>query len=89
MVTHGTSHLIEQALVGPDGIDEAFVHGSWAARTHGEAGSSAGDVDELIVGQPDPQAVNDSLADPETELGREVNVTYISRERWHSTRTLS
>lgn len=64
MVTHGTSHLIEQALVSLDGIDEAYVHGSWAARFHGDARSSPGDVDELIVGQPDPRAANDALADP-------------------------
>lgn len=84
VVTYGASHLIERALAGIAGIDEAFVHGSWAARFHGEHGGSPGDVDVLIVGQPARRTVDAALADLESELGREVNVTYVSPERWNS-----
>lgn len=84
VVTYGPSRLIGQALTGIAGIDEAYVHGSWAARFHGEPGGPPGDVDVLVVGQPDRRAVDDALAGLETELGREVNVTYVSAERWRS-----
>lgn len=85
VVTYGPSRLIGLALTGIAGINEAYVHGSWAARFHGEPGGPPGDVDVLVVGKPDRRAVDDALAGLETELGREVNVTYVSPERWRST----
>lgn len=84
VVTYGPHLLIGRALAGIAGIDEAYIHGSWAARFHGEAGGPPGDIDVLVVGQPDRRAVDAALAGLETELGREVNVTYVSEERWTS-----
>lgn len=84
VVTYGPSRLIGRALTGIAGISEAYVHGSWAARFHGEPGGPPGDVDVLVVGRPDRRAVDDALAGVETELSREVNVTYVSPERWRS-----
>lgn len=85
VVTYGPSRLIGQALTGIAGINEAYVHGSWAARFHGEPGGPPGDVDVLVVGQPDRRAVDAALTGFETELGREINVTYVNPERWRST----
>jgi len=85
VVTYGPSLLIGRALAGIDGIDEAYIHGSWAARFHGEPGGPPGDVDVLIVGQPGRRAVDDALTGIETELGREINVTYVTQERWRNT----
>jgi predicted nucleotidyltransferase len=85
VVTYGPSLLIGRALAGIDGIDEAYIHGSWAARFHGEPGGPPGDVDVIVVGQPDRRAVDAALAGLETGLSREVNVTYITRERWRNT----
>lgn len=85
VVTYGPSLLITQALTGIADIDEAYIHGSWAARFHGEPGGPPGDVDVVVVGQPDRRAVDAALAGVETELGREVNVTYVNQERWRNT----
>jgi hypothetical protein len=85
VVTYGPSLLIKQALIGIAGIDEAYIHGSWAARFHGEPGGPPGDVDIIVVGQPDRPAVDEALAGLETELGREVNVTYVTHKRWLNT----
>ncbi len=82
MVTFGPSQLIERALAGIAGVDQAYVHGSWAARFHDEAGGPPGAVDVIIVGHPDRRAVDVALEGLEPELGREVNVTYVSPERW-------
>ncbi len=85
VVTYGPSLLITRALMGLAGIDEAYIHGSWAARFHGEPGGPPGDVDVVVVGQPDRRAVDAALSGLETELGREVNVTYVTQERWRDT----
>ncbi|MGV8973221.1 MAG: MarR family transcriptional regulator [Rhodoglobus sp.] len=85
VVTYGPARLLEQALAGIAGIEHAFVHGSWAARFHGEAGKSPGDVDVLIVGQPNRATIDAALEGLEAQLGREVNVTYLSAQRWAGT----
>jgi DNA-binding transcriptional ArsR family regulator len=85
VVTYGPAHLLEQALAGFEGIAQAYVHGSWAARFHGEPGKSPGDIDMLIIGQPDRGAVDAALEGLEGQLGREVNATYVSPQLWAGT----
>ncbi len=82
IVTYGPARLLERALADVPGIEAAYVHGSWAARYHGEPGKPPGDVDVVIVGQPDRRRVDEALGELERDLRREVNVTYVSHERW-------
>lgn len=82
VVTYGPARLLEQALAGVKGIGEAYVHGSWAARFHGEPGKAPGDIDVLLVGTPHRGAVDAALEGLETQLARDINVTYVSPERW-------
>ena len=84
VVTYGPVPFLERALSGVEGIVEAYVYGSWAARWHGEVGPAPGDVDVLVVGTPDRDAVYDALDGIDSALGREVNVTFASPERWAS-----
>ena len=84
VVTYGPVSFLERALSGIDWIAEAYVYGSWAARWHGEVGPAPGDVDVLVVGTPDRDAVYDALDGVDSALGREVNVTFVSPERWAS-----
>lgn len=84
VVTYGPAPFLERALSGVDGITEAYVYGSWAARWHGEVGPAPGDVDVLVVGTPDREAVYDALDGVDSALGREVNVTFVSPQRWAS-----
>lgn len=84
VVTYGPVLFLERALSGLEGIAEAHVYGSWAARWHGEVGPAPGDVDVLVVGTPDRDAVYDALGGIDSALGREVNVTFVSPERWAS-----
>ena len=85
IVTYGPARLLEQALAGVPEIEAAYVYGSWAARFHGEPGKAPGDVDVLIVGQPKRGAVDAALGGLESQLGREVNVTYLTPQRWADT----
>ncbi len=84
VVTLGPVPFLERALSGVDGITEAYIYGSWAARWHGEVGPAPGDVDMLVVGTPHRDAVYDALDGIDSALGREVNVTFVSREHWAS-----
>ena len=83
-VTYGPAPYLERALSGVAGIQEAAIYGSWAARWHGELGPTPGDVDVLVVGSPNRDDVYDALEGIDTALGREVNVTFVSPERWAS-----
>ena len=85
VVTYGPAPYLARALSNVAGIVEAYVYGSWAARWHGEVGPAPGDIDVLIVGSPDRNAVYDALDGLDSTLGREVNVTFVSPERWATT----
>lgn len=45
----GLPHVVRAEYAGVDDIEEIFVHGSWAARFHGEPGPPPHDVDLVIV----------------------------------------
>ena len=82
IITYGPAQFLEQALCGIDGIDAGYVHGSWAARYHGEPGPPPGDIDVIVVGRPQRRTVDSALDGVEAQLGREVNITYVPPERW-------
>lgn len=82
LVTYGPATVLERALSDVLDIESAFVHGSWAARYRGETGRPPGDIDLVIVGHPSRRAVDVALDGLDAELGREVNVTHVSPERW-------
>ena len=81
-VTYGPMPLLAEALSRLDGVTEAYIYGSWAARYSGEPGPPPGDVDVLVVGSPDPDALFDLAERASRRLSREVNVHRISPESW-------
>ncbi len=82
MVTFGPSLLLGHALATVRGVDEVYIHGSWAARYLGVPGRSPGDVDVVVVGNPGRGEVDAALEGLETRVGREINISYISPARW-------
>lgn len=81
-VTFGPLPVLSELLATVPGIDAAYIYGSWAARYDGEAGPLPRDVDLLVVGEADPDDVYDAARAAETRLAREVNITFVSPERW-------
>ena len=72
----GVPWVIGQALDTIVGIDAAYIYGSWAARFSGEEGDRpVGDVDLLVLGVPDRDAVYAAASETERRLGRPVQVT--------------
>jgi DNA-binding transcriptional ArsR family regulator len=72
----GVPVVLAAALRNVDGIDEAYIYGSWAARYAGQAGQRpVADIDVLILGSPDRDQIYVALSGAETRLGRPVQAT--------------
>ncbi|WP_431836422.1 MarR family transcriptional regulator [Cellulomonas sp. Y8] len=82
LISHGPVELLRASLPAVPGIVVAKVFGSWAARAAGEPGPSPGDVDLLVVGAVDRHRLFAELAELEARVGRPVNPTVLSEERW-------
>ncbi len=78
----GPKVLLEEALAAVDGVHEAFIFGSWATRYHGELGPPPNDIDILVVGDADPDAVEDALTQAQGPLHAEVNSVIVSHDEW-------
>lgn len=84
LVTFGPLPVLREALSDTDGIREAYIFGSWAARYEGEGGHVPNDIDLLIVGTPDRDEVYSAIERAEATLGKEVNVTYLDSDTWEA-----
>ena len=72
----GVPAVLADELREIDGIDSAYVFGSWAARHAGEPGARpVADIDLLVLGTPDRTALYEALHRAEQRLGREVQPT--------------
>src|SRR5262245_38254227 len=52
-LTYGPISILGDLLANVDGVDDAYIYGSWAARYQGEPGPVPHDVDVLVVGRAD------------------------------------
>ncbi len=77
----GAPWIIGQLLHGIAGITSAYVYGSWAARHAGETGDRpVGDIDLLVLGNPDRDEIYAAASTAEQRLGRPVQVTIRSAD---------
>ena len=74
--------VLSEALTEVRGIQEAHIFGSWAHRYLGERGPSPADVDVVVVGDADPEAVEAACIEVGGRLGLEVNAIVLSDEEW-------
>lgn len=80
----GPASLVREELGGIDGVEEAFLYGSWAARYVGERGDDPVDVDVMVVGQPSRLAIARAERLLSERLGREVNAVVVKPEDWEA-----
>jgi predicted nucleotidyltransferase len=78
----GPLQVVAEELADVDGIEAAYLFGSWAARYAGQEGRSPADVDVLVIGAPDRDALDDAAQRAAARLAREVNVTIRSPGWW-------
>lgn len=78
----GPSVMLAERLAEIAGITEAYLFGSWARRYDGEPGPPPADVDVLVIGDADPDAVEAVCEDVGRDLGLEVNPVVLSEAEW-------
>jgi DNA-binding transcriptional ArsR family regulator len=79
-VVSGPVILLAEEFERIDGIQSAFLYGSFAARLRGVDGPAPQDIDVMVVGAPDVEAVYEACARVETAVHRPVNPTILTAE---------
>ena len=78
----GVPAVLSRALQPVNGIAAAYIYGSWAARHEGETGQRpVGDIDVLVLGEPERDQLYAALGAAEERLGRAVQAT-IREANW-------
>jgi predicted nucleotidyltransferase len=80
--TIGAAPLIAQSLKKVEGIDEAYLYGSFARNQQ----DAASDIDVLVVGNPPEQVLAQAVRRLEGRLGREINYTVLTPKELESRR---
>jgi predicted nucleotidyltransferase len=80
--TIGASFLIAQSLKKIEGIEEAYLYGSFASNQQ----DAASDVDVLVIGTPRDEVLAEAVQKIERQLGREVSYTVLTRKEFDSRR---
>ena len=78
LIATGPRPLLSEELAKIDGVSKAFIYGSFAARSVGRDGPAPHDIDLMVVGRPEVEAVYAACARVERAVGRPVNPTIMS-----------
>ena len=78
LVSAGPVPLLAEELERIEGVDAAFLFGSFAARMRGVPGEAPNDIDVMVVGTPDAMAVYEACQRVSDQVGREVNATIMT-----------
>ncbi len=82
LATFGPPVVIARRFAGIEGGRAVLIFGSWAARYAGEPGRAPNDIDVLVLGDADRDAIDDAAEDAEREIGLPVQATVRSLEQW-------
>ena len=82
LVAFGPAAVAREELAVVPGIEAAWVFGSWAARHEGVAGPPPNDLDVLVVGEPERNAVYTAAERIERRILRPVHVTFRTPAEW-------
>ena len=82
LIATGPLPLLRQELDGIEGVESAFIFGSFAARMNGVEGATPNDIDVMIVGEPDAGAIYDACQQVEAAVRRPVNPVITTREEF-------
>ncbi len=80
--TIGAVPLLAGSLRKTEGIEEAYLYGSFARNQQ----DAASDIDLLIIGKPKGEALAETMRKLERQLGREINYTVLTRKEFESRR---
>jgi len=80
--TIGTASLLAESLQRIDGIQEAYLYGSFARNQQ----DVASDIDVIVIGNPKGTTLAEVIRSLEHQLGREINYTVLTRKEFDSRR---
>ena len=80
--TIGAAPVIAQSLKRIEGIDEAYLYGSFASNQQ----DAASDIDVLVIGSPREEVLAQAVRRLERQLGREINYTVLTPKEFGSRR---
>lgn len=83
----GPLSVLSHHLQGVNGIEVAYLFGSWARRYQGEPGPPPGDIDLVVIGSPDVDDVYDACTVAGEVLGQEVNPVILTPADWKARRS--
>jgi predicted nucleotidyltransferase len=83
----GPAIILSERLEALEGVEEAYIFGSWARRYEGEPGPPPADIDVLIVGDADPDDAEDACQGLQELFDVEVNSVVVSRSDWKAARS--
>lgn len=86
-VSAGPAPLLARELASIDGVEAAFLYGSFAARATGVDGPAPADIDLMVVGTPDAEAVYAAAERVENAVHRPVNPTIVTMIQLKSSST--
>ena len=80
--TIGATPLLAESLQRIDGIQEAYLYGSFARNQQ----DVASDIDVIVIGSPKGSVLAGAIRVLEHQLGREINYTVLTRKEFDSRR---
>jgi predicted nucleotidyltransferase len=80
--TIGAPSLLAQAFKKTEGIEEAYLYGSFASNQQ----DASSDIDVLVIGAPRGEVLAEAMRKIERQLGREVSYTVLTRKEFDSRR---
>jgi len=86
LATYGPPIVVARQFADIEGAAAVILFGSWAARYAGEAGRAPNDIDVLVLGEADRDAVDDAADRAEREIGLPVQATVRSLDQWRRAR---
>lgn len=79
LIATGPVALLGVEFTAIEGIESAFLYGSFAARMQRIAGAAPNDIDVMVIGTPDPDLIYQACDRVEEAVHRPVNPTILSR----------
>ena len=80
--TIGAAVLIAQSLKKVEGIEEAYLYGSFARNQQ----DAVSDIDILVIGNPEGASLAEAMRKLERQFGRDINYTVLTRKEFASRR---
>ena len=84
LATYGPPTVIANEFDNIEQADAVLLFGSWAARYLGEPGRAPNDIDVLVIGDADRDAVDDAAGRAERQIGFPVQATVRTRAQWET-----